>query len=303
MISIIVPARNGAPMTASCLRAAFYTCQALQLEAQFVLVDDASDADENLVGVFRDAKKEIPGLPATIIRARSRLHYTGAFATGLHFAEAENVLFLSNDMALTPHFLLALLGVASLSNHFGIIRGTSNWPDSHPEHRVESPPFSNYGEIARFSAQRFEKLGLAFAEDRLLSGDAVLIKRAVITTIGVPDCRFFGYFGDIDYGMRAHLAGFKLVCAKGAWLQHQGAGHLRIDAARSGRPMAELEAERMKLVGEAYEVFRQKWDPSLPASVADVDFNDYNALSEKAPLRPDLKCVVPQAILDNLAVE
>ena len=34
----------------------------------------------------------------------------------------------------------------------------------------------------------------------------------------------FGYFGDIDYGVRAHLAGFKLVCAKGAWLFHE-TGH------------------------------------------------------------------------------
>ena len=33
---------------------------------------------------------------------------------------------------------------------------------------------------------------------------------------------------------RAHLAGFKLVCAKGAWLFHSGRGHIVAEVNRSG---------------------------------------------------------------------
>lgn len=304
MISIVVPARNGAPMTANCLKTMLHTCQVLQLPAQLILIDDASDPNENMLGVFRDIKRQATGHDVLIMGARSRLHYTGVFAAGLHFARHENIFFLSNDMAVTPYFLMAVLGVAALSARFGIVRGTSNWVDSHTEHMIEPPkPLPTYGDVAQFSARQFERLGLAFVEDRMLSGDAVLVKRSVVEKIGVMDCRFFGYFGDVDFGMRAHLAGFQLVCAKGAWLHHQGAGHIRTEAARSGRAQALLNAERMKLVEAAYQVFREKWDPSLPASVSEVGFNDYNAFSERAPLHPELRCDLPSSVLENLIVD
>jgi 2,4-dienoyl-CoA reductase-like NADH-dependent reductase (Old Yellow Enzyme family) len=55
------------------------------------------------------------------------------------------------------------------------------------------------------------------------------------STSVVPDLRFFGYFGDVGFGLRAHLAGFKLVCAKGAWLWHRRAGHVMADAIKKSR--------------------------------------------------------------------
>src|SRR5262249_41100383 len=150
-------------------------------------------------------------------------HYTGVFSIGLHLARGDNVLFVSNDMLMTPSFLTALISVSALRADIGIVRGTSNYVDSHPEHGVAAPTdLRAYKDVENFSRIVLERNGLASTEDRELSADAVLIKRSVIERIGVMDLRFFGYFGDIDYGMRAHAAGFKLVCAKGAWLFHKG---------------------------------------------------------------------------------
>jgi hypothetical protein len=206
-------------------------------------------------------------------------------------------------MAITPHFLVAVFGVAAMSERFGIIRGTSNHVDSLTSYKVEPPrPITNYNDVIGFSAERFDKLGFSFAEDPVLSGDAVLIKRSVIDKIGVFDFSYFGYFGDIDFGMRSHLAGFKLVCAKGAWLFHHGGGYVKTEAIRSGKSLDEAMEERLKIVNAAYQVFRAKWDPSLPPNFSEATIDDYGAFSERAPLRPALKCELPSKILNDLLI-
>ena len=75
------------------------------------------------------------------------------------------------------------------------------------------------------------------------------------------DTRFFGYFSDVDFGCRADLAGFKLVCAKGAWLYHHGAGHVKGELEKRKTTSYEaLHKERMGLVNDAYQEFRKKWN-------------------------------------------
>jgi GT2 family glycosyltransferase len=141
-----------------------------------------------------------------------------------------------------------------------------------------------------------DRNGLAQTEDHELSGDAVLIKRSVIDRIGVMDQRFFGYFGDIDYGVRAHIAGFRLVCAKGAWLFHKGAGHIKAD--RLGAEAA--FARRMALVEKAYQTFREKWDRTLPGTHAELKSRDFLALARRNADRVMLKQELPPAVLDDL---
>jgi GT2 family glycosyltransferase len=101
--------------------------------------------------------------------------------------------------------------------------------------------------------------------------------------------RFFGYFGDIDYGARAHLAGFKLVCAKGAWLLHKGAGHIKAD--QQGAEAA--FARRMALVETAYQAFRDKWDRTLPGTYGELKSRDFLALARRNADRVALKQELP----------
>ena len=150
--------------------------------------------------------------------------------------------------------------MSSLSRDIGIVRGTSNYTDSHPEHQIAPPErLKSYPDIDNFSRSQFSTNGCAFVEDQLLSGDAILLKRSLVERIGVLDLRFFGYFGDLDYGMRTQLAGFKLVCAKGAWLYHEGGGHLKGQMQSKPVQYAELHVKRMALVDAAYQEFRAKW--------------------------------------------
>jgi GT2 family glycosyltransferase len=294
MFSIILPARNNAALTRACLSAVVQTVQLLNLEVEFILIDDASDPDEGIIGVFQYFRSQTPGLKFTLVRAKTHLHYTGVFSVGLHLAKLENAFFLSNDMLITPHFFSAVLGVAALSRNFGIIRGTSNHADSHPEHTVQPPNFvRTYNDICAFSKAMFEINGFRFTEDQVLSGDAIFIKRAVLERIGVMDVQFFGYFGDVDFGLRCHLAGFKLVCAKGAWLHHEGAGHVQAEAAKSKSSFSVKHQQRMRLVDEAYQLFRQKWDTNLPPKYHELSTLNFFPMAERNKHRIKLTYELP----------
>ncbi|HXJ01445.1 MAG TPA: glycosyltransferase [Micropepsaceae bacterium] len=303
MPSIIVPARNNAEWTGRCLSSLLHSVNRLGLSCEFVLVDDASAPDEKILDVFQRHRTKATGHDTKIIRSRKHQHYSGVFSIGLHHATRDIVFFISNDMVLTSSFIEGLLLVSSLSRDIGIVRGTSNYTDSHPEHLVEpKDPLKTYQDIDNFSRSVFAANGCRYVEDKLLSGDAVLVKRALIEHIGVLDLRFFGYFGDIDYGMRAHLAGFKLVCAKGAWLFHEGSGHLRHDMYRGTLTFEQARGGRYALLEAAYQVFRKKWDLAAP-EIWSLDVGAEVPFMELARSRRNsiaLNCEIPASELDDL---
>lgn len=297
MLSIIIPARSNAADTSACLASVLHSATTLRLACEFILIDDASDPAENILDLFVRNRAAASRHNFVIARSTKHQHYTGVFSIGLHFAKGDNVLFVSNDMLMTPSFLMALIGVSALQSDFGIVRGTSNYVDSHPEHRVPVPSeLRNYQDLEKFSRSMLEGNGFAYTEDRELSADAVLIKRSVIERIGVMDMRFFGYFGDIDYGMRAHVAGFKLVCAKGAWLFHKGAGHITTDKAG----VEAAFARRMRWVEQAYQAFREKWDITLPGTYAQLNSRDFLAIARRHADQVALKCDLPAAVLTDI---
>jgi len=301
VLSIIVPARNSTEYTSTCLGTLLYSLSRLQVPSEFILIDDASAPEEKIIDVFRQHRVNAVGHHCKIVRSNKHQHYSGVFSIGLHLATRDIIFFISNDMFVTPSFLEALLLVSSLSRDFGIVRGTSNYTDSHPEHALVPPePVKSYPDIDKFSREVFNNNGARHEEDKLLSGDAILLKRSLIERIGVLDLRFFGYFGDIDFGMRAQLAGFKLVCAKGAWLFHQGAGHIKREFEKQQSVKFEdLHAKRMALVEAAYQEFRAKWNIASPATSAEMYSIDFMSKARASAERVPLKYDFPQSVMDD----
>jgi len=301
MPSIIIPARNSETYTSNCLETALYSVSRLNLRCEFILIDDASDKGENILDVFSRFRAKAQDHQFKVVRTRMRQHYSGVFSIGLHLSTLDPILFISNDMFVTPHFLKTLHSVSRLSDAFGIVRGTSNFVDTHPEHEVTPPEHpKDYAAVAEFSSKRMEMFGNQYTEDEVLSGDAILIKRSLVQKIGVLDLRFFGYFGDIDYGMRSQLAGFKLICAKGAWLHHEGGGHVKREAEKDHTTVEERRKDRMALVDAAYQEFRRKWNFEHPA--------DYPSNPKQLPLREiaranrarvPLKVELPPALISD----
>jgi hypothetical protein len=290
-VTVVVPAKNDPRgLTKRCLASAAHSCRTLQIKPDFILVSDYSDEQDEIIRLFTEFRSSNPDLPVRIFRAKKWLHYTGVFSLGLSAATRGDVFFLSNDMLITPYFLTAAFGVAGLADKAGTIRGTSNHAEGFPEHTVFPPAeLGGFDDVLRFSGSIYASNALLYHTDRYLSGDAVLVKRALIDRIGVMDVRFFGYYGDVDYGIRARLAGFDLVCAKGAWLYHLAGGHMLREAEKSGEPLRSHKAKRMALVHDAYRVFREKWKLPLPEVFTGIpDFFDFISPDSKRDLRYDL---------------
>jgi len=300
--SIIVPARNNQAFTSTCLGSILFAVSRLNLACEFILIDDASEEGENIIEVFKQHRANAIAHHCKIVRSRKHQHYSGVFSIGLHLSTRDVIFFISNDMLVTPSFLEALLLVSSLSRDIGIVRGTSNYTDSHPEHQVEPPdPVKTYPDVENFSRNQFNLKTCTYAEDNLLSGDAVLVKRSLVERIGVLDLRFFGYFGDVDYGLRTQLAGFKLVCAKGAWLYHEGAGHVKRQLERDKQAKFEdLYAKRMALVEAAYQEFRSKWHIDGPPSCAGLRSAEFVPKALANGNRVALKCDFSPAVMDDV---
>src|SRR5438034_800140 len=285
MLTVIVPFRNARRQAANCVASLGETFRHLHClgEVEFIFTDDASEADADIAGLLKQFRDTI-GAAVTIIRFKDRQHYTRACAYSFSQARGERVLLVSHDMILTPDCVQALLNVAGLDARFGIVRATSPYVDCFPQHQVALPlPARGLRDLFAFARYVAEYYGLQWTEDRLLTGDVMLIQRAVLDKIGVMDPRYFGYFGDIDFGLRAQRAGFLLVCAKGAWLLHEGAGYYQDEIARTGRDAQAVHAARMQVVDAAYRVFREKWDPTLPPAypgVSELDFERLRGLPQ-----------------------
>ncbi len=278
MLSVILPVRNSRAFATNALISLKVTFEALGSpnDVEFILIDDFSDPQDNIPSLLAEFRSNVKA-KARIFRFKQRGFYTYACSLGFSHSRGDMMLFISHDMVCTPRYVHTLVEVANQDAAFGVVRGCSPHVDCFPEH-VYYPPFPprSYEDIANFSEYVASYFGGTIHEDRFLIGDSFLLKRSVIDKIGVMDTNFVHLFGDMDFGLRARRAGFKLVCAKGAWLHHEGSGHTK-DQQASGRatPM-QLGQTAQKLVADAYGYFRQKWGPTVPeryTAAAEIDFN------------------------------
>ena len=287
MLSIVVPVRNARNLAANCLRSINDTLQRLRLvdAAELIVMDDDSDPADQIPQLLRSFKQGAR-YAVTALRFNKRQNYSRACALGFSLAKGESVLLVSHDMVLTPPYVRTLLAASALDATYGIVRGTSPHVDMFPQHQIAAPlTYRSYDDIVAFSEYVERCNGLACVEDQQLCGDSFLIARRVIDKIGTMDGRYVGMFGDIDLGLRAQRAGFRLMCAIGAWLHHVGSGTFR-DEARKGRDIASRDAEGWQVALDSYQQFRRKWDPALPQEYPGSLKLDYVRLRQVNPPEP-----------------
>jgi GT2 family glycosyltransferase len=229
MLSVIIPVRNTREFASTCLVCASRTFAALggAEDFEFILIDDDSDPASGIVELFRQFRESVP-FKTTIAHLKQRQYYTYACALGMSLARGSEVLLLSHDMIVTPPYVKWLREAAASDASVGTVRGASEHVDLFPQHVITPPlPLRTFEDVCSFSRYVGRYYGPDVVEDRFLIGDSFLVKRAVIDRIGVMDTTYRHLLGDVDFGLRVQRAGFKLVCAKGAWLHHEGSGHTK----------------------------------------------------------------------------
>jgi GT2 family glycosyltransferase len=270
LLSILVLARNTLPSTTLCLASLLDMLIALNMDraaVEFVLIDDHSDS-RAIVDLFKQVRTSAAPAQVKIVRFTSHRHYVYGVAVGLSVASGRNVLFVSHDMVVPPACVATMLALAGSDAAIGVIRPVSSHMDMATEHQVPFPPelnFASSADVAAYARFVARHHGLTVGAPPLFIGDAFLVTRAALDTIGVFDTRFHGFMGDIDFGVRARRSGVRCVTARGAWLYHEGGG-LRKRLAETAGGDVELELARtfQSEAAAAWQVFRQKWDLLLP---------------------------------------
>lgn len=232
---------------------------------ELILVDDCSPDKGATRGVFEHARQQREN--TRVFVTDRNIEYSGSLNAILSHAKGDRILFLSNDIYVTPAYLDELLAIINSDPRYGVVRGCANFVDGNVAHQnVALPqPVENSIELFAFAEDiRNSKRGNVRV-DEFLTGDAFLVTRAVIERIGTLDPLFYGYFADPDFGLRAQIAGFELVTATGAFAWHDRAANL--DYLEAEQRSKKLHRRRQR-VFENWARFKLKYE--LPV---DLEFD------------------------------
>lgn len=166
----------------------------------------------NLARIAGDWQKEI----IIIDNTRNNLGFAAGVNQGIKKAqklETDAVLLLNQDTQVERDFLSSLL-----SNPAGIVAPVIKF------HRKGEYVYDFGGKINRWLGRsthvEFNHRDCQAQSADYVSGCAMLIRRPVWEKIGLMDERFFLYFEDADYCLRAHRAGFKISVETKSLIEH-----------------------------------------------------------------------------------
>lgn len=221
-VSIATAAYGNAAVTQLCLQAILESARG---DFELILVDDCSPDDGAVRRLFAETRRRHAN--TKVFCFTENLEYSGSLNSILSHASGKWILFVSNDIFVTPFYLRELLAAAQRHPRTGILRGSSNFVDNGLASHNLPPtrPVQNLQDVFAVGAEMLAKYPDVLEPDPFLVGDAFLVQRAVLDRIGTLDPCFYGYFADSDFGLRARIAGFDTVVVRGAYAWHQRAAN------------------------------------------------------------------------------
>lgn len=155
------------------------------------------------------------------MRSEENIGFAGGCNLGarrsLELARADCVLFLNNDTIVDENLLDELLEAARPDEKAGIV-GAVNYYYSDPS----LVHMAGHRFIWWLGVQRsVRRIRGKYKEIPAVSGCCMLIKKEVMEKIGFFDERFFAYYEDADYCLRARRNGFKVLAARDAKVWHK----------------------------------------------------------------------------------
>jgi len=266
-LSVGMAAHGNAETTRQALEALFASASG---DFELLLVDDKSPDDT--LEVFLEARRLHPY--TRVFSFTRNLEYCESVNAFLSHARGELLLFLSNDIFASPAYLRRILATASANPDCGVIRGCSNFVDnSSTAHNLPIPDCPTREAYFAFAAEVDDNnRDGPLLDERFLVGDAFLVTRRLIDRIGTFDTRFRGYYGDGDFGLRAQIAGLRVVLERGAFAYHkQDANFAYLSEEERGRKFA----RRVERVAAAMGQFMDKYGIALQwGSVHDLPWED-----------------------------
>ncbi|MDP3888448.1 MAG: glycosyltransferase family 2 protein [bacterium] len=204
-VSIIIPNYNGGQVLLDCL-----DCLKKQdyPVSEVIVVDNAST--DNSVKLV---KKKFPR--TKIFKLQKNEGFAKAVNLGIKKAQGNSYLLLNNDILLKFQTLKKLLSALEQKKDYGLSGGKIL--DTSGKVNIKGVKLNPY-----LCFQIYGTLPQTQQEVDWVSGACLLIQKEVFDKIGLFDEKFFFYFEDTDFCLRAHKAGFKIIYQPEAEMIHLG---------------------------------------------------------------------------------
>ncbi len=208
-VSIIVLGYNKSDHTLACLES---LTKLAYSDFDVIVVDNASDVQHlKAVEYWIESRHDSRFM---LHASQENLGYSGGNNLGIKKAlgqGSEYVLILNNDVVVEPNFIESLLEADK--DIVGVERGNIRF------FKTELP------------LQKESSNGIDLTHFEYLSGLAFLVKRKVFEKIGLFDERYFLYFEDVDFSIKAFEAGFSLCIVRARYTHSTSATSSSLGAA------------------------------------------------------------------------
>lgn len=213
-VTIIILHWRGVEHTLACLE----SLQAIDYPYyRILLVDNGALQNEmqRIIQTFPDLE---------VVQLYHNLGFAGGANAAINVAfqqKSEYILLLNNDTLVSSDFLRQMLEVHAEHPDVGILT-PKVYRASAPQHLAGLGFQVSWCDVVPV---KWNVLDEQPSDTQLLhfdavSGAAMLIKRSVFEQIGLFDERFFFYYEDTDFCLRARRAGFLVSCFTGAKVYH-----------------------------------------------------------------------------------
>lgn len=237
-VVIIIVNWNTGELLARCL-ASLADLPDVSRMAEIIVVDNAS-RDRSLVRAQVVVGEHGNNPPVRFIKSERNLGFARANNLAIARAAASHplcdVLFLNPDTAVLPGSLEAMLGVFERKKDAGIVG-----PKLVSADGVLQPSVRAFPTLAVFVFfwlklhrllpgatlwRRYQQTDFAYEREQAVDqvmGAAMLVRREMLTSIGLFDERFWLWFEEVDLCKRARTAGWQVVYTPQATVLHHGA--------------------------------------------------------------------------------
>jgi len=213
LVAVVILNWNKAEETAACVET---VAQQTYPRVLTLVVDNCSAAGS--LGPL-----EALTVPFELIRNRQNLGFTGGVNTGIAramAAEADYVWLLNNDATPTTDVLASLVETMQADPRIGMASPVVRNADADGAVQFCGGFWDGRWAQATTDLTVYRTWAAQHPERIWLTGTALLIRRALIEVIGRFDDRFFAYWEDVDYSVRAMVAGYHNVIVTHAEVRH-----------------------------------------------------------------------------------
>ncbi len=217
LVSVVIVNWNGEAILQECL--SFLFTQNYRNIQVIVLDNNSTDKSKEIIKNFKKVE---------FIESDNNLGFAQGNNVACAKAKGEYVLLLNNDAIVTKNFLKHLVAILEKDKNIGIVQPKILYKGnpSYIDNTVNSIGafFTPTGFLYYPGYGKKFNLSMHSRENEIFSayGACMLIRKKLIDKIGLFDSDFFLYFEETDFCLRAHLAGYKVICTPKSFVYHRG---------------------------------------------------------------------------------